>query len=151
MTAQQSSPDEIIIRQMEIKDIGAVFEIDRKITGLKRATVHSDLISGDPGNTLDLSFIAEIGGEVVGFILARRAYVGEPVPVAGFIELIGVDREVRHGGIGGKLVTAMLDRCKDRDLQLVRVMLDSRDRELQGFFAGTGFERGTLVDFNKTI
>ena len=78
MTGEQTTED-ITIRPMEPEDIDTILEIDRKISGQQRAITYADLITGDLGGELDLSFVAEVSGKVGGFILARHAYIGEPV------------------------------------------------------------------------
>ena len=56
---------------IEREDIQACLSIDRSITGLRRAVTYTDLITGDLGKVLDLSMVAELRGEVVGFIKRR--------------------------------------------------------------------------------
>ena len=91
MTATERRETMIRIRPMEPEDIDSVLAIDRKISGVRRAVTYTDLITGDLGGVLDLSFVAEVNGQVAGFILARRAYVGEPVTEVGLIQILGVD------------------------------------------------------------
>ena len=100
---------------------------------------------------LDLSFVAEVSGQVIGFILARQAYVGEPVAEVGLIQIPGVDPDYWRQGIGTKLVNALLERCRSKRLKTVRMMVNERDSQLQGFFASMGFRRGQLIDYTKTL
>ena len=136
---------------MEHEDITAVLAIDRRITGVRRAVTYTDLITGDLGKVLDLSVVAEVAGEVVGFILARHAYVGEPVVEVGLIQILGVDPDYWGQGIASKLMNALLERCQSKGLKTVRVMLNEADSQLHGFFSHSGFRRGHLIDFTKTL
>lgn len=151
MTAEQTNQDKVRIRPMEPEDISVVLEIDRKISGVQRAITYKDLITGDLGGELDLSFVAEIGGQVTGFILARHAYLGEPVIEVGLIQILGVDPDYQGQGIATKLVNAMLERSRSKGLKIVRIMVDERDSQLQGFFAHMAFRRGQLIDYTKTL
>ena len=85
MATEHIVDDKIQIRTMEPEDISAILEIDRKIVGIQRAVTCQDLITGDLGGELDLSFVAETGGQAIRFILARHAYLGDPVIEVGLI------------------------------------------------------------------
>ena len=151
MTIKDRAEGKLIIRPMEPEDISPVLEIDRKISGEKRAVTYKDLLTGDLGGELDLSFIAEINGQVIGLILARRAYIGEPVVEVGLIQILGVDLDHQGQGIATKLVNAMLERSQSVGLKWVRIMVNERDSQLQGFFAQMGFRRGQLIDYTKPL
>ena len=149
--ATEKANDKITIRPMEPEDIDAILEIDRKMSGKRRAVTYKDLISGDIGGDLDLSFIGEVGGQVVGFVLARYTYIGEPVIEVGLIQIFGVDPDYWGKGIASKLVDSVLECCQSKNLKIVRVMVNERDSRLQDFFAHLGFHRGQLIDYTKTI
>jgi predicted N-acetyltransferase YhbS len=139
------------IRPMEPGDIGAIVEIERKLTGIVRAASHADLIRGELGATSDLSCVAEIGGQVAGFLLARHAYVGEPVIEAGLIQGMGVDPEYARYGVATKLVNSLLDRCRTKGPKTVRVVLSERTSQMEGFFSYMGFRRAQLVVYDKNV
>jgi ribosomal protein S18 acetylase RimI-like enzyme len=136
---------------MEPEDIDSVLAIDRKITGVRRAVTYTDLITGDLGGVLGLSLVAEVNGQVAGFILARRVYVWEPVNEVGLIQILGVDPDYWRQGIATKLVKALLDTCQSKKLSAVRIMINERDSQLQGLFEHLGFRRGRLIDYTKTL
>ena len=151
MIAQQKIQDKVTIRPMEPEDISMILEIDQKLSGAQRAVTYKDLITGDLGGDLDLSFVAETGGQVIGFILARHAYIGEPVVEVGLIQILGVDPSYKRLGIATKLANAMVERCQSKGLKWVRMMVNERDSQLQGFFVYMGFRRGQLVDYMKAL
>jgi len=139
------------IRPMEPEDISAALEIDRKISGKGRAVTYTDLITGDLGGELDLSFVAEIGGRIAGFILARHAYMGEPVGEVGLVQILGVDPDNWRQGTATKLVNATLESCRTKSLHTMRIMVKEHDSQLQGFFTNMGFRRGQLTSYDKTF
>ncbi len=151
LTVEQAGQYEAKIRPMEPGDIGAIFEIDRRLTGIERAITHTDLITRDLGGTLDLSFVAEVGDEVVGFLLARHAYVGEPVVEAGLIHGLGVDPDYSRLGIATRLVNSLLERCRSKGPKTVRVILSERDSRMEGFFSYMGFRRAQLIVYDKVL
>jgi ribosomal protein S18 acetylase RimI-like enzyme len=151
MTSKERKEIKVRIRPMEPEDIDSVLAIDRKITGVRRAATYTDLIIGDLGKIPDLSFVAEVNGEVQGFLLARRAYFGEPFAEVGLVQILGVDPDYWRQGIATKLVSALVETCKDKKLNAVQIMVDERDSQLQNLFQRSGFRRGKLIDYTKTL
>jgi ribosomal protein S18 acetylase RimI-like enzyme len=136
---------------MEPADIDSVLAIDRKITGVRRAATYTDLLIGDLGKIPDLSFVAEVNGEVQGFLLARRAYFGEPFTEVGLIQILGVDPDYWRQGIASQLVNALVETSQAKKLNAVRIMVDESDNQLQALFSHMGFKRGQLIDYTKTL
>jgi len=152
---------EIKIRPMERGDIDAVISIyskirDEKIPGVKRsrlsyrsALTYEEVALTDPGGPLDLSFVAEANGKAVGFIWSRLAYVGIPIDEVGVIYMLVIDPDYQKKGIAGKLVDALLKRCREKKVHTVRAVVDQRHWELQNYFQKLGFRRSELVIYTK--
>jgi ribosomal protein S18 acetylase RimI-like enzyme len=151
MNAVERKERKIRVRPMEPEDIESVLAIDRKITGVRRAVTYTELITGDLGGVLGLSLVAEVGGQVVGFILARRALAGEPATEVGLIQILGVDPDYQRQGIATKMVNGLLETCRAKKLSAVRIMANEKDSQLRGLFEHLGFRRGKLIDYTKTL
>lgn len=148
MSAKESTVD---LRRMTRSDIDAVLDIDRKISGGQGLITHRDMVAVDPGGTLDLSFVAEIGGKVVGFILARLTYVGVPFVEIAVIQAIVVDPGYQRQGIASRLVNALLGHCHAEGINTTRAVLDERNAALKRFFQRLGFRRSELINYAKTF
>jgi predicted N-acetyltransferase YhbS len=142
---------EVKIRPMEPEDIAGILEIDRKISGVQRAITYRDLIREALGGQMDVSFVAEMGDQMVGFVLAYVTYVREQVTQACVIQIFGVDPKYQGQGIASRLIQRQLDECRSRGIKLVRVMLEERDDQLQAFFKRLGFDRDHYVDYSKIL
>jgi len=150
------------IRPMERGDIDAMIAVynkirEEKMPGVKRsrlsyrgAMTFDEVASTDPGGPLDLSLVAEVDGNVVGFIWGRLALVGIPIDEVGIIHMLIVDPDYQKQGIATKLVNALVKRCRDREVNTVRAVIDERHWELQNYFQGLGFQRSELVIYTKT-
>ena len=149
MSDTERSESKIRVRPMEPMDIDSVLAIDSKITGVRRAATYTDLIIGDLGKIPDLSFVAEVDGEVQGFLLARRAYFGEPFDEVGMIHILGVEPDYWRQGVATQMVNALVEACQEKKLNAVRIMIDESDDQLQSLFQQLGFRRGKLVDYTK--
>jgi len=142
---------EVKIRPMEPEDITGILEIDWKISGVQRAITYRDLVREALGGQMDVSFVAQIGNQMVGFVLAYLTYVREQVTEACVIQIFGVDPKYQGKGIATKLIQKQLEECRSKGIKLIRVMLEERDDELQRFFKGLGFDRGHYIDFSKIL
>lgn len=153
---------EVKLRPMERGDIDAMLAIygkikDEKLPGVKRSRLSyrgditfDEIASTNPGGPLDLSLVAEVDGEVVGFIWGRLAFAGIPIDEVGIIHMLIVDPDHQKQGIATKLVNAMVKRCHDRGVNTLRAVIDERHWELQNYFQGLGFKRSELVIYTKT-
>jgi ribosomal protein S18 acetylase RimI-like enzyme len=142
---------QVKIRPMEPEDITDILEIDRKVRGKNRAVTYQDLMSGNLGGELNLSFVAEIEGRVRGIILARYMYGGIPVTAGCLIQVLGVDPDYQGQGIASKLVDAVLEQSKSKGLKWVHIAVAEKDSALQSFFNRKGFRRSQIVDYEKSL
>jgi len=153
----------INIRPMEHKYIDDVLVIYNKTreeklggTKLKRPTdmgilTYEDIAAIDPGSQLDLSFIAEVNGQVAGFIWGRLAYVGIPVKEVGLVYMLIVDPDFRRQSIARGLVDALAERCRAKGVDTIRTVVGDRDWQLSNFFNALGFQYSGLVIYTKTV
>lgn len=148
MVGQQAK---VKIRPMEPEDISGILVVDRKISGVQRALTYRDLVREALGGQIDMSFVAEVDNQFVGFVMAYLTYVREQISEACVIQIFGVDPKYQRQGIASKLIQALLDKCRSKKIKLVRVMIDERDSELQGFLKRLGFDRDRYIDYSKTV
>jgi ribosomal protein S18 acetylase RimI-like enzyme len=139
------------LRRMTRSDIDAVLDIDRKIGGGRGLITYRDMVAVDPGGALDLSFVAEVGGKVAGFILARLTYVGVPFVEIAVIQAIVVDPDYQRQGIASRLVNALLGYCHAEGINTIRAVSDERNADLKRFFQRLGFRRSELINYVKTF
>lgn len=149
MTA--TNPD-VQIRLLDTIDIGAVTSIDEKITGRYHPEEWERRIGYYLRRDPDAALVAEIDGEVVGFMLGeiRSGEFGLMEPT-GWIEVLGVDPDRQGGQIGRRLATALLEHFKTEGARSVRTLVDETMDDISGFFASLGFEPASLRPFVKSL
>ncbi|MBN1189358.1 MAG: GNAT family N-acetyltransferase [Dehalococcoidales bacterium] len=145
MAVEQVNRGRTKVRSMASGDVGAIIEINRSLLGEGRALTMSDLVTEDISGALDLSLVSEFENQVVGFILVRHTYIGEPVVEAALVQGLAVHPLYQQQGIGTQLVNALTERCKGRNIKTIRVILNVRDSRLEGFFSHMNFRRAQLV------
>jgi len=148
-----STTDPVVkVRSLDTVDIGDVVAIDEKISGEYRPDVWDRRIAYYLRRDPDAALVAELEGRVVGFMLGevRAGEFGLEEPT-GWIEVLGVDPEVRGKAIGRRLAEAMLAHFRTMDAVKVRTLVDDDMPDIAGFFRSLGFEPATLRPFVKSL
>jgi len=143
------SKGEARIRKMTEADLQKVKEIDKELVGPYRSIAwpvrveaHWWIYRGLP------SFVAEIEGEVVGFVLGDIRGAEYGTDVGGWIDMMGVSPRHQSKGIGRMLVEAFCQECQRQGVK-VRVVVVGNDKRLVGFWRSVGFLKGNLVSYEK--
>lgn len=151
---------DVKIRRMVEADLPRVNEIDRLLFGEERVptwpfSFESYWALYHP----ELSFVAEAGGRVVGFIvgtvveeahsqsvLSLRHTIDRPSRhrKVGWLDMIGIDPGYQHMGIGRGLAEAFYEECKRSDAVMKGIARES-DGRLRNFLASVGAKSSDLV------
>ncbi|MHB8091681.1 MAG: GNAT family N-acetyltransferase [Syntrophales bacterium] len=165
---------EVIVQKMLIEDVDAVLGIDKKIRRIgealtylhattesiltidrigrgKNASSYADMITGDIAGMLETSFVAKLNGKVAGFIISRKASIGEPPTEIGLILIMGVNPEHWGKGLAKKLADALIEKYKSLGVRELRIPIDERDMQLRDFFSKMGFGVGHMIDYAKKL
>jgi len=140
---------EVRVRRMTEADLEKVKDIDRALVGPERALswplrVEAHWWVYRPM----LNFVAEVGGEVVGFILGDIRGAEYGTDISGWIDMMGVSPTYHGRGIGRKLVEAFCQECRKNGVG-VRVVIREDDERLTRFCVAVGFRRGNLVSYER--
>lgn len=146
------SQADVRIRALEDTDLGGIVALDEKIGGRYRPEVWEDRLNYYYRRDPEACFVAESGGQVVGFMLGemRGGEFGLEEPT-GWIEVLGVDPERQGGGVGRRLADAMLEHFRDSGAVKVRTLVDEGMEGIADFFAALGFEPAPIQAFVKTV
>lgn len=115
-------------------DDDAVREVVREAFGDDGVVALLDDLRSNPA-WLDLSYVAEDGGEVVGHVSLTRAWVDDPRNVVEVVVLspLSVRPDRQGAGVGRALVAAALTAAAEREEQLVFLEGDPRYYSRLGF------------------
>lgn len=137
----------IVVRPMVIDDLATVQEIDRKCTGIYRDLTFDDPVRSSLGGDLAISYVAEIDGEVVGFVFGWAGDSFLAYDEVARLGMIGVDPAHRRQGIGRRLVAAFVEECARKGYREIHSLLTPPDPELSSFYARMRFQRGNIVNY----
>ncbi|MDX1502816.1 MAG: GNAT family N-acetyltransferase [Thermoanaerobaculia bacterium] len=140
------------IRGIEDTDIDGITALDEKISGSYRPDVWEARIGYYLRRDPEAPVVAEADGQVVGFMLGevRSGEFGLEEPT-GWIEVLGVDPEVRGQAVGRRLAERMLDHFRSRQATSVRTLVDEEMSGIAAFFRALGFEPSSLRPFERSL
>lgn len=170
INVDRPSEVEVSVQPMALRDLDAIFSIDKKVRATGLALTYADLtteyifeMSSDEvqpekhpskrkvASLIDLGFVAEVDGQVRGFILGRRTYLIERGTKIGEIMILGVHPDYGRKGIAAKLVASICQKFKTKGIRTVRIAIDLSDKDLRTFFEHIGFSSDHLLNYIKAI
>ncbi len=140
---------EFTLRQIRRDDIDAIVRLDAVHSGEAKPDYWRQRLAPfirKNGRRMQLGFVAETTGRVLGYILAEARAWEFGSPLCGWILAIGVDPEVGRRGIGLALCREVCRRFKEQGIRTVRTMVRKDDVQLLSFFRASGFRAGPFVE-----
>ena len=110
---------------------------------------NKEMVASQLRGPLDLSFIAEYEGLLVGFILAKLVYAGMPMTGVGVIFLIAVNPDYQERGIGSILIDTLKDHCKSEGIETIRALIPQNDTKIKKYFEKAGFRTSNIINYDK--
>lgn len=147
--------EDVTIRVMRESDVTPVTEIDYKVFGKRRPEYYERKIAevlDEESGRLVTSLVAEVGGQVAGFIMGG-VYLGEfgiPETIAS-IDTIGVDPDYQRQGIAGYLLDEFKTTVNKAGVNKVHTLVNWGDTDLLGFFASTGFVAANTLNLKLEL
>lgn len=134
----------VIIREMELDDLSAVYELGEHIftadrwPTLYRTWDQYELVEmfASDGETC---FVAEDNDKVIGFALGTLIEKRRSAWTYGYLLWIGVDPNAGRKGVGARLVRRMTDMFIELGARMMLVDTDAENSAALGFFRGLGF------------
>lgn len=151
MASIETKTQNIVIRQMEPRDIDRVIRIDEQVSQGGRVISSSDILYTGTGGSLDYSFVAEVDGRIAGFALSRLAYLGVPFDEVCVIHVIAVEPKYQKLSLARQLVNSIIDKCYIERVHRVRLLIEGHNISLQHFAEHLGFQRSPVINYDKTL
>lgn len=147
------SRDRVPVRSMSADDLDAIVRIDKHVTSRDRRAYYERLVGeAIEESGIRVSLVAELDGEVVGFVAARVDY-GEfgLASTAAVIETIGVDPAHSGKSVGKALISQLLNNLASLRVESVRTEVMWNEFGLLGFLERCGFEPSQRLVFTQPL
>jgi ribosomal protein S18 acetylase RimI-like enzyme len=110
---------------------------------------NKEMVASQIGGRHDLSFIATFEVHLVGFILARIAYLGIPIKEVCVIHALAVEPKYQGQGIGSLLINKLKSTCESRGIPTMRAFVSKNDDKLMSYFERLGFHPSDIINLEQ--
>jgi ribosomal protein S18 acetylase RimI-like enzyme len=141
----------VTVRRMRTQDAEAILRIDEKITGTPHEAQWESKIIEHMSNHPLGCLVAEVDGDVVGFILGDIRGWEFAIPKSGWIEIVGVDPQFHGKGVARALIEKLHVYFRNHNVDRVMTMVNWNDGGLVSFFRALGFERSDFIILDKEV
>ena len=143
--------ENVLIRELKKEDADAIYRIESAITKEPIGLDLKEIVEERIDRKGDASFVAELNGTVVGYMISYITSGNFGVAKCAWISLFGVDPKLMGQGIGMKLAERIFEvyRKQGVDDLFTSVRWDSTD--LLSFFKTLGFGRSDFIHLRKRL
>jgi N-acetylglutamate synthase-like GNAT family acetyltransferase len=143
--------DKILIRRMKKSDAEAIGKIDAAITKVPSQLDFKQIVSEEIKRAVDTSYVAEIKGKVVGFMISYMTYGNFGAERCAWIAMFGVDPKWMGQGIGKRLAEEIFRAYKEKGVTEVFTSVRWDATDILSFFKTLGFERSNFINLWKKV
>ena len=144
-------PANFLIRKIKIEDADDIGRIQAAITKSPAKIDFRQIIEEQVQSDKDASFVAEIDGKVVGFMISRIVYGGFGLEKGAWIVTLGVDPQFMGRDIGKKLAEKIFRAYRDRGIKHVFTSVPWDSVDLLSFFKTLDFDRSNFINLRKKL
>jgi ribosomal protein S18 acetylase RimI-like enzyme len=143
--------DRILIRRMKKTDAEAISKIDAAIEKRPPLIDFKRIVAEEITRKVDASYVAEIKGKIVGFMISYITYGNFGADRCAWIAMFGVDPKWMGQGIGKRLAEERFKVYKQKGVTEVFTSVKWDATDILSFFKTLGFERSNFINLWKKI
>jgi len=140
-----------IIRSLEVRDSEDISRIQEAITKEPSTIDYHRIIEEEVKKDNRVSFVTELDGKVVGFIITYILYGGFGLQKSAWIGLFGVEPKYMGSGIGKRMAKEVFDELTKIDIKNIFTSVKWDSVDLLSFFKSLGFDRCNFINLKKVI
>jgi Predicted acetyltransferase len=142
----------LLIRKLKKGDAEDVSRIFAAITKTKASIDYMQVIEEQAEKEEDVSFVAELEGKVVGFMMSDIISGGYGLlNRSAWIVLFGVDPEFMGQGIGKQLAQEISKVCVEKGIKSIYTSVRWDATDLLSFFKTLGFDRSNFINLERSL
>ena len=143
--------NDLLIRALKAEDAG---DIGRILEDITQAPVDKDfkrIIGEGALKDENASFVAEIQGRVVGYMMSYILLGGFGMEKSAWIAMFGVDPKFMGRGIGQRLAEEIFGFCERENIDNIYTSVRWDSTDLLSFFKTLGFDRSNFINLRKAL
>jgi len=143
------------IRQISKHDCEAIIAIDAIHSGETKRDYWQDrlkpFVDGIKKKRLILGYVAAVGEQVIGYVLAEGRAWEFGSPLCGWIFAIGVRPDCGRHGVGLALCREVCLRFRSSGINTIRTMVRKDNIDVLSFFRASGFKAGPFIELELEV
>ena len=143
--------ENLIIRELKTTDADDISTIYADITQKTATADFKRLIEKHAQSDQDVCLVAELNGQVVGFMVSYVLTLGFGIEKSGWIATLGVNPKFMGQGIGATLAKEIFKYYKDIGINNVYTSVRWDSPDLLSFFKTLGFDRSNFINLRKIL
>ena len=143
--------DNVLIRRLKIKDADDISRIQAAITKSPPETDFKQVIEEHARKDVDASFVAELEGRVVGFMISYILSGGFGIEKSAWIAMFGVATKFMGQGIGKKLAEEIFQFYREKEIKNIYTSVRWDSVDLLSFFKTLGFDRSNFINLRRVL
>ena len=143
--------ENIQTRMLNKSDVPAIDRIYAAIINKPDKIDFNRIIAEHSENQVIVSFAAELGHTVVGFMICYTITAGFGIDKSAWISMLGVDPKHMGKGIGKKLAQAMFEFCRKKGIKNIYTSVPWDSTDMLSFFMTLDFDRSNFINLRKTL
>ena len=140
-----------MIRKLNGNDAEAIGKIYQAITKSSRVADFKKIVAKQAKRDEDASFVAELKGKVVGYLISYTLTGGFGIARSAWIANIGVNPKLMGRGIGEKMASEIFKYYKNKKIKYVYTSVKWDSTDLLSFFKTLGFDRSEFINLKKNL
>ena len=141
--------DDLLIRRVKKEDSKDIARIYASIVKRYEEIDFDRLIREQVRNTGMANFVAELKGNVVGFIISYTLSGGFGIDKSAWIAMVGVDPKSMGKGIGKAMAEELFRFYKDQGINNIYTSVRWDSTDLLSFFKTLKFDRSDFINLSK--
>jgi len=143
--------EKVLIRRLKIEDADDITRIHGAITQSPVKIDYKRVIEEQAEKAEEASFVAELKGKVVGYMISYIFYGGFGIEESAWIAMFGVDPKFMGQGIGKELGKEIFSFYKGKGVKNIYTSVRWDSTDILSFFKTLGFDRSNFINLRKTL
>ena len=143
--------ENLLIRRLESGDVNDISRIQKAIAEDLGTVDYYRVVEEEAKSEDRVSFVAELDGKVVGFLITYILYGGFGLEKSAWIGLFGVDPKHMGRGIGKRMAEEVFGVFRKINIKNVFTSVKWDSTDLLSFFKSLGFDRCEFINLKKII
>ena len=139
------------IRKIKAEDASDIGSIQAAITKSPTNIDFRQIIEEQVRKDEDVSFVAEIDGKVVGYMISYIVFGGFGLEKGAWIATLGVEPKFMGRGIGKRLAEEILTVYREKGINDIYTSVRWDSVDLLSFFKTLGFDRSNFINLRKEL